>query len=217
MILIAKKFASLRNYYWKFIPLLAIFLTACIFNEQLTTKKTGVITNSLWINHQQQLSKLTKFQTRGSFAYIDTDNKIYAKFFLQQYTLSNYRLLLTNPLGTTELELKVTPNITQLINKEGKKYVNHHSTQMIYQLTGMNIPIKNLPYWLIGLLTNATSFILDKNGLLKSIKYRKNGETWHLNYFAYHQNSQPKLPSYIELTQGKQRIKLKMDSWTLNE
>ncbi|MGP1924721.1 MAG: lipoprotein insertase outer membrane protein LolB [Arsenophonus sp. NEOnobi-MAG3] len=217
MILIAKQFAILRHYCWKFIPLLAVFLTACTFNQQLTSKKNTSITNPLWINHQQQLAKLTKFQTRGSFAYIGTDNKSYAQFFWQQYTLYNYRLLLTNPLGTTELELNVTPNVTQLMDREGKKYINYDSTEMIYQLTGMNIPIENLPYWLIGLLTNATLFTLDENGLLKSIEYRQNSEIWHLNYLAYHQDSQPKLPSRIELTQGKNRIKLKIDSWTLNE
>lgn len=217
MILIAKQFASLRHYCCKFTPLIAVFLTACTFNQQLTTEKNGSITNPLWISHQQQLVKLTKFQTRGAFAYIGPDNKTYAKFFWQQYTLSNYRLLLTNPLGTTELELNVTPGVTQLMDREGKKYVNHQPTQMIYQLTGMEIPIENLPYWLIGLPTNATSFTLDENGLLKTIEYRQNGEAWHLNYLAYHQDSQPKLPSRIELTQGKQRIKLKMDSWTLNE
>ncbi|CAA2929194.1 lipoprotein insertase outer membrane protein LolB [Arsenophonus endosymbiont of Bemisia tabaci] len=217
MILIAKQFASLSHYCYKFIPLIAVFLTACTFNQQLTTEKNGSITNPLWINHQQQLVKLTKFQTRGAFAYIGPDNKTYAKFFWQQYRLSNYRLLLTNPLGTTELELNVTPGVTQLMDREGKKYVNHHPAQMIYQLTGMEIPIENLPYWLIGLPTNATSFTLDENGLLKTIEYRQNGETWHLNYLAYHQDSRPKLPSQIELTQGKQGIKLKMDSWTLNE
>jgi outer membrane lipoprotein LolB len=217
MILFAKQFASLRHVCCKFIPLLAIFLTACIFNQQLTTEKDGSITNPLWISHQQQLAKLTKFQTRGAFAYIGPDNKTYAKFFWQQYSLTNYRLLLTNPLGTTELELNVTPSVTQLMDRDGKKYVNNHPTQMIYQLTGMEIPIENLPYWLIGLPTNATSFTLDENGLLKTIKYRQNGETWQLNYLAYHQDSQPKLPSRIELTQGKLRIKLKMDSWTLNE
>lgn len=217
MILIAKQFASLRHYCCKFIPLIAVFLTACRFNQQLTTEKNGSITNPLWISHQKQLVKLTKFQTRGAFAHIGPDNKTYAKFFWQQYTLSNCRLLLTNPLGTTELELNVTPGVTWLMDREGKKYVNHHPAQMIYQLTGMEIPIENLPYWLIGLPTNATSFTLDENGLLKTIEYRQNGETWHLNYPAYHQDSQPRLPSQIELTQGKQRIKLKMDSWTLNE
>ncbi len=44
---------------------------------------------------------------------------------------------------------------------------------MIYQLTDMNILIKNLPYWLIDLLTNATSFILDKNRLLKALNIGK--------------------------------------------
>ncbi|MGP1956191.1 MAG: lipoprotein insertase outer membrane protein LolB [Arsenophonus sp. NC-PE1-MAG3] len=143
--------------------------------------------------------KLTKIQTRGSFAYIGTDNKNYAKFFWQQYTLSNYRLLLINPLGTIELEMNVTPNTTQLINKEVKNILTIISTQMIYKLTGMKIPIKNLQYWLIGLLTNSTSFILNENGLLKSIEYRQNSETWHLNYLSYHQNSEHKLPSHIEL------------------
>ncbi|MFP3029402.1 MAG: lipoprotein insertase outer membrane protein LolB [Arsenophonus sp.] len=217
MILITKQFDSLHRYCWKFILLLAIFLTACTFKQQSTTKKNASITNTLWISHQQKLAKLTKFQTRGSFAYISADNKSYAKFFLQQYTLSNYRILLTNTLGTTELELNVTPNVTQVMDREGKKYVNHHSTQMIYQLTGIQIPIETLPYWLIGLLTNATSFTSDENGLLKTIEYRQNSKIWHLNYLAYHQDSQPKLPSRIELTQGKQRIKLKIDSWTLNE
>lgn len=217
MMVIAKQFASLHHICCKFILLLAIFSTACTFNQQLTTEKDGLITNLLWIKHQQQLAKLKKFQTRGTFAYIGPDNKTYAKFFWQQYSLTNYRLLLINPLGTTELELNVTPSVTQLMDRDGKKYINNHPTQMIYQLTGIKIPIENLHYWLIGLPINGSSFTLDENRLLKTIEYRQNGETWQLNYMAYHQDSQPKLPSHIELTQGKLRIKFKMDSWTLNE
>ncbi|MGP1944772.1 MAG: lipoprotein insertase outer membrane protein LolB [Arsenophonus sp. ET-KM2-MAG3] len=217
MTFIMKHFLNLRHYYFKFILLFVIFLTACKFNQQLTTKKNNLISNQLWINHQQQLIKLKKFETRGSFVYIDVNNKIYTNFFWQQYAISNYCLLFTNPLGRTELKLNITPHTIKIVDREGKKYVNNHPTQLIYQLTGMKIPIENLSYWLIGLPINVTSFTLDKRGLLKTIEYRKNGKNWHLNYFSYYQFSQPKLPSYIELTQDKQRIILKMHSWILKK
>ncbi|MGP1931293.1 MAG: lipoprotein insertase outer membrane protein LolB [Arsenophonus sp. ET-YP4-MAG3] len=210
-------FFNLHHYYLKFILLFIIFLSACKFNQQLITKKNNLMINQLWINHQQQLMKLKKFETRGSFIYFGINNKIYSKFFLQQYTVSNYCLLFTNPLGTTELKLNITPHNIKIVDREGKKYFNNHPTQLIYQLTGMKIPIENLSYWLIGLPVNGASFTLDKNGLLKTIEYKKNGKNWHLNYFSYYQSSKPKLPSYIELTQGKQRIILKMDSWILKK
>lgn len=216
MILIIKQFVYLHQNYWKFFPLFFVFLPACTFHQQLTTEKNASIIHLLWVNHQKQLAKLTKFQARGTFAYIEADKKIYAKFFWQQYTISNYRLLLTNPLGTIELELNITPNVTRLIDRDGKEYFSNHPVQIIYQLTGMEIPIENLSHWLIGLPTNSTSFTLDENGLLKTIKYRKNSETWYLNYLDYHQKSMPKRPGYIELTHSNnsnQRIKLKIDSW----
>lgn len=217
MIFISKKFTCLHYFSWKFILILSIFLSSCTFNKKLITQKNRLTINKLWITHQQKLNKLKKFEIRGNFTYIGIDNKTYAKFFWQQYNYSNYRLLLTNPLGTTELELNVTPKAIKLMDKTGKEYINNHPAHMIYELTGMEIPTENLSDWLIGLPTNSISFTLNENGLLKTIKYRKNRKIWHLNYLSYHKNRELNLPSRLEIRQGKQRINLKMDAWTINE
>jgi outer membrane lipoprotein LolB len=42
---------------------------------------------------------------RGAFAYLSDEQKVYARFFWQQTGQDRYRLLLTNPLGSTELSL----------------------------------------------------------------------------------------------------------------
>ncbi|XZQ54844.1 MAG: lipoprotein insertase outer membrane protein LolB [Arsenophonus sp.] len=217
MILITKLSVILYNYYCKFILLFAIFLQACTFNKQLIAKKNNSINNILWINHQQQLAKLTKFKISGIFTYIAKDNKIYARFFWEQYTLYDYRLLLINPLGIIELELNVTPYLIKVIDRKGKKYVDDNQFQLIYKLTGIEIPIKNLSYWLIGLPTNATSFTLDRNGLLKTIKYVQNNKIWNLNYLTYHEIDKFKLPSRIELIKDNQCIKLRINNWIIKK
>jgi outer membrane lipoprotein LolB len=51
---------------------------------------------------------LNQFQTRGALLISD-EQKVYARFFWQQTGQDRYRLLLTNPLGSTELSLTAKP------------------------------------------------------------------------------------------------------------
>lgn len=45
------------------------------------------------------------------------------------------------------------------------------------------------------------------------MNYTRGGKTRKVVYSAYDSKTQPALPSNMELTQGNQRIKLKMDNW----
>lgn len=45
------------------------------------------------------------------------------------------------------------------------------------------------------------------------MNYTRGGKTRKVVYSAYDSKTQPSLPSNMELTQGSQRIKLKMDNW----
>ncbi|BGI51187.1 MAG: lipoprotein insertase outer membrane protein LolB [Arsenophonus endosymbiont of Ceratovacuna japonica] len=215
MIFLNKKFINLRYNYWFFL-LFIIFSSVCTLNKQLILEKKDLIINKLWMDHKKQLYKLTKFQIRGSLSYIDINNKIYVKLFWKQNTKFDYHILLTNILGITEFDLNVSPKITKLICGEIKKYFTKNISQIMYQLTGITMPIENMPYWLIGLPINSISFTLYKNGLLRTIEYKKKITTWNLKYFAYYNNNKIKLPSIIELTQGKKHIILKIDNWILN-
>ncbi len=201
----------------RLLPLSCVFLTACVTTSQTTTKGTASASDPQWKTHQQELSGLRDYQTRGSFVYDGGQTKTYAKFFWQQYTPEKYRLLLTNPLGSRELELTVEPDLAKLTTKDGQTHMSDVPNELIYQLTGMEIPLDDLTAWLTGSPGRATDFTLDENHLLKTVTFEQNGETWKLNYISYDTKTSPMLPNHLELRQGDRLIKLKMDSWTLKQ
>ncbi len=65
---------------------------------------------------------MSQYQTRGAFAYLSDEQKVYARFFWQQTGQDNYRLLLLNPLGSTELELNAKPGEAQITDNKGQHY-----------------------------------------------------------------------------------------------
>lgn len=196
----------------RLIPLASLVLTAC------TLTKPGPATSPTspqWLAHEQAVQQLEQYQTRGAFAYLTDQKKVYARFFWQQYTPDRYRLLLTNPLGSTELELNVQKSVVQLTDNQGKRYVSDNPEEMIRKLTGMQIPLDNLRQWMLGLPGQATDFSLDSQYRLNKLTYKQGDLTWVVTYQDYNTDLKIPLPSRLELQQGDQRIKLKMDNWTL--
>ena len=197
----------------RLIPLASLLLSACTL-----FKPSGPATSPTspqWRAHEQAVQQLEQYQTRGAFAYLSDQKKVYARFFWQQYTPDRYRLLLTNPLGSTELELNVQKEVVQLSDSQGKRYTSNDAEEMIRKLTGMAIPLNNLRQWMLGLPGEATDFTLDDQYRLSKLTYQQGALTWTVTYQDYDSDQQPPLPSRLELQQGDQRIKLKMDNWTL--
>lgn len=133
----------------RLLPLASLVLTACTL---LGIKARARADSPQWRQHQQEVRHLNQYQTRGAFAYISDDQKVYARFFWQQTGQDRYRLLLTNPLGSTELELNAQPGNVQLVDNKGQRYTADDAEEMIGKLTGMPIPLNSLRQWILGLL-----------------------------------------------------------------
>jgi outer membrane lipoprotein LolB len=185
-------------------------LTACT-----TTKPATSTSSPQWHAHQQAVQQLSQYQTRGSFAYLSDKKKVYARFFWQQYSPEHYRLLLTNPLGSTEVDLNVRAKLVQLINHQGKRYINDNADEMIHRLSGMAIPLNNLRQWILGLPGGSNDFTLDDQYRLSRLNYQQGNLSWEVYYQHYSSAITPPLPILLELKQGNQHIKLKIDSWEL--
>ncbi|QKJ86955.1 lipoprotein localization protein LolB [Paramixta manurensis] len=195
------------------LPLASLLLAACTINKPHAPGQSP--DSPQWQQHQQAVQKVTHYQTRGSFAYISDKQKVYARFNWQQSAPDRYRLLLTNPLGSTELQLDAQGSVVQLVDSKGHRYVSNDAEKMISQLTGMDIPLNSLRQWILGLPGDASDFQLDNVYRLQSLNYQRNGQTWAVTYQGYDNKVTPDLPSNLELREGDQRIKLRMDSWTL--
>jgi outer membrane lipoprotein LolB len=80
----------------------------------------------------------------------------------------------------------------------------------------MSIPLANLRLWMLGLPGDESDFTLDSQYRLSKVNYSQNGQQGTVVYQSYSDDVIPSLPNRLEMTEGDQRIKLKMDSWTLN-
>lgn len=198
---------------FRFLLLITLFLTACSINTSFDPAKKQ--NSSKWRSHQQSVSRLNSYQTRGIFAYFSQDQKVYACFNWQQTSADRYRLILTNPLGSTEMDLNVQPNLAQLVNNQGKRYVSDNLDMMIKKLVGISIPINDLRQWMLGLPGDASDFTIDARGYLHQVNYSRNGQHWTVTYQGYYDDIMPALPSNLELRQGNNFIKLKINTWSL--
>lgn len=198
----------------RLLPLASLLLTACTLTKPSGPSATP--DSPAWMQHKQQVQQLSQYQTRGAFAYLSDSKKVSANFFWQESSTQRYRLLLTNPFGGTELELRAQPEGIQITNNQGKRYTGKDAESMLQQLTGMRIPLNNLRQWLIGLPGDAQQFTLDDNARLSTATLQQDGLTWVVTYQGYDTEVTPPMPKALELTQGEQRIKLRMNNWTVN-
>jgi outer membrane lipoprotein LolB len=197
----------------RLLPLASVLLAACSINKP--QGPGPAITSPQWQQHQRAVEKVTHYQTRGAFAYLSDKQKVYARFNWQQTAPDRYRLLLTNPLGSTELQLDAQGSVVQLVDNKGKRYVSDDAEKMISQLTGMDIPLANLRQWMVGLPGDATDYSLNDKYQLRSANYSRNGQQWQMSIQGYDSSVTPPLPANLELREGDQRIKLRMDNWTV--
>lgn len=107
-------------------------------------------------------------------------NKSVRPLFLAANRRDRYRLLLTNPLGSTEPELNAQPGNVQLVDNKGQRYTADDAEEMIGKLTGMPIPLNSLRQWILGLPGDATDYKLDDQYRLSEITYSQNGKTGRL-------------------------------------
>lgn len=173
------------------------------------------VSSGPWLTHKKNLESLNEYQARGKFAYIDTNKTTSANFAWYQRNQNEYRLLLTTPFGNRVVELNVVPNLTQLTDDKNQIHINSDAQALIYELTGMQIPLNNLRQWLIGLPGESTDYRLDKNYRLSQLNFAENGLQWQVKYLNYSDKTQPELPSDIELAQNGHRIKIRISNWEL--
>ncbi len=195
----------------RLLPLASLLLTACMSHPPAQPGKSPDAPQ--WRQHVAAVKALKQYQTRGAFALLSDKEKVYAHFFWQQTGQSQYRLLLTNPLGSRELELSARPGDAELVDKKGQRYQAQDAEKMLEQMTGMPIPLDSLRQWILGLPGDAADYTLDEHYRLRELHYRQNGKTWDVTYSGYSESVQPNFPSALELNNGQQRIKLKMENW----
>ncbi|WP_157992070.1 lipoprotein insertase outer membrane protein LolB [Candidatus Erwinia haradaeae] len=190
---------------------LEILLSSCTFHEPV--KKYGLTNMSPeWHKHQKLIQSITQYQIRGVLCWFSDDKKGSAHFNWYQKSPDHYRLLLTNPLGVTIFQINQEDKSTYLICKLSGCPIHGDEGNMIFKITGMNIPLENFHQWIMGLPGNGTTFSIDEQSHLNEVIFNNNGHYCRILLLEYRsRNNLPPMPSRIELHQGHKHIMLYVD------
>lgn len=203
-----------------FFGLLLVLVSAC------TTVPEGP---KQAVNLTAQLKKVAdvnQWQMRGKIAF--RRGKEGASVNLNWKNDSgDFDFRLTNFLGVTLVDLTVD-NEQSILEADGETYKDAEPEPLIYQVTGMIIPVDSLLSWVKGLPLAGDKYTLTDKGLVNTLEsecnYCRNWQVSYDNYGSVEATNaeQVWLPHSITLTQvetensPKTQLKIKIYQWTLN-
>ena len=192
-------------------PFVAVFLfnlSACSaipwFSEKNIEEVTGQPLNTLPDN----------WTITGRISLNNEQENWYAKFIWKQ-NKQDYQLSFTGPLGATELQISQLGQDVS-IKTPSIQRSGHDLEQLVYQETGLNLPISSLRYWVQGYpdpsLPARVNYTMQKQ--ISSI----NQAQWHIQYPKRISVQQPSgkslfLPRKLVATGQDSKIKLIITRW----
>ncbi len=190
----------------------AVVLSGCASIETSTT-------NVEWQTHQQRLASISEYQSNGKLGYISPEQRQSLNFQWQHAPKASH-LRMTTFLGQTALNMKITPSGASVETYDGQKLSSPNADALIYQLTGLTIPVEQLNDWLLGKPTEADGYQLNDTNTLATLNKQMNGQLWQLEYLNYKDVQLDgvvlPLPQKMKLKQDKTSINIVISKWDLN-
>ncbi|BFT30719.1 lipoprotein insertase outer membrane protein LolB [Alteromonas sp. D210916BOD_24] len=207
------------------IRLSLVFFAICFALSACTTAPKGP-ENAVNLTAQlEKVAEVQQWQMRGKIAF--RQGKEAASLNLVWKNDSgDFDFRLTNFLGVSLVNLAVSDQ-QSILEADGKTYVDAQPEPLIYQITGMVIPVEPLLSWVKGLPIEGDKFTLTEKGLVKTLEsYCKACRNWKVtygNYGSVTMNNQDSvwLPHSITLIQEstsnmpQTQLKIKIYQWTL--
>ena len=207
------------------IRLFSILFTLCFVLSACTTAPKGP-ENAVNLTAQlEKVADVHQWQMRGKIAF--RQGKEAASLNLVWKNDSgDFDFRLTNFLDVSLVSLNVSDKGSTL-EADGETYVDALPEPLIYQITGMVIPVKPLLSWVKGLPIEGDKFTLTEKGLVDTLESDcKTCQNWKVSYGNYGSVKMANgdavwLPHSISLTQNAAsstahtQLKIKIYQWNL--
>ncbi|WP_411898728.1 lipoprotein insertase outer membrane protein LolB [Salmonella enterica] len=98
------------------------------------------------------------------------------------WPLSSSEVLLTNALGSTEVEHSAQPGTSQMADNKTQRHTAHDAEAMVSKLSRMPIPVNSLLPRILELRGDATHDKPDDQHRPRDVHNRQDGQNWHAAY-----------------------------------
>lgn len=141
----------------------------------------------------------SQWQLQGRMALRYQDKSWDVSLRWRQYP-TTYSMVLQGPLGVGAIRVDVDEQRARLIDSDGHQMVAQGAEQLLYDQTGMRLPLSSLRYWV---LANYSSIKPDEQSLdAQGRPVRVVQDSWIIHYKRYQEINGYVVPRLIHL-QGK--------------
>lgn len=164
-----------------------------------------------------QLATVKHWEIKGKMAIKDPSQSLSANI-VWRVQEPDFSFRMTNFLGVTLVDLSAKEG-DAVLKADNETYRDTNATNLIYQVTGWEIPLQPLLGWVKGLPQEGDIYQLNDSGLLTQLTPScLLCGNWQISYSQYRQVNDIWLPHSIvlnDMSQTNHWIKIRVNTWTL--
>lgn len=168
----------------------------------------------VWQERQQQLSRISHWHLSGRLAVTNGGEAWHINLDWQQRG-EDYQIQLNGPFGAGKVRLVGNAHGVQLHDANEQTFYADHPGDLLYERTGVMMPVEGLRYWILGLASpqQLQQPELDAQGRLAYLE----DDSWQVKFRRYAAVNSVQLPDKIFINKAAQDIdvRLVVDTWQL--
>jgi outer membrane lipoprotein LolB len=186
-------------------------LSGCVIPPQSTVNLNSS-------THQLSLEKQKNWSMKGKLGFKSPEKKQSANVRWQQKQ-QRYQLNMTSIIGTSLLNMRGDENGVTLITDD-KTYQDSDPSHLIWRVTGWQIPVERLRFWIKGQHQKNDQVLTSEQGWVNQLKpLCNNCQNWIINYDNYKQVDNIWLPHKVILhnSLNNSQLLIRINKWDLHE
>jgi len=164
-----------------------------------------------WRTHSARMETIRDWDIEGRIAIRSYNEAVNANLRWQQQG-DRYEIDLSGPFGSGAVHLSGAPGAVRL-KTDDKDMVADNAETLLYQVTGLLVPIESLKYWIRGLPQPGSDGrqALDPQGRLAQVEQ----DRWKVRFRAYAPVSHQQMPVKVFVDNHQLSVRIVIDKWSL--
>lgn len=165
-----------------------------------------------WVERKAELSDVKHWFVTGRVAIKNGVESWHVNLlWLQQ--ADDYQIRLSGPFGAGTVQLKGNSNGAELQTSDDKRYFSYDVDQLMFDATGVQMPLAELRHWMLGLPAPGSEEVIKLNadGRLQTLQQ----SDWKVRYRRYTIVNGVILPNKIFAKQNELDVRVVIDKWEL--
>lgn len=185
-----------------------LVLAACSTVEEIP----DALNTGSWQTHKASLDGMHHWFATGR-ASINNGVESWHVNLLWLQQGDEYQIRLFGPFGAGQVELKGDNSQVELLTAEDERYYSTDIDSLLFERTGVKMPVAELRYWLVGLPSpgHKQAADVDKHGRLARLQQ----DGWQVRYKRYVPVNGLVLPRKIFADKPGMDVRVVIDQWKL--